>query len=218
MMKKILVGLTALSLLALVAGPALAYGHRSSSDINIENENDADIDNTVITIANTGDNTASGGNGGNGGNVVGGGEGGNGGDGVGGYIDTGNANADATVINVANTNYTRVKAPCSRCSGEIEVENDDNDADVDNKVVTKAETGDNTASEGDGGNGGSVTQQQQSCHHRCGCQNPPSQCPCPEGGDGGNGEGGYILTGDADSSAKVITVVNTNITRVRRSR
>ena len=110
-MKKILVGLTALSLLVLVAGPALA-----ATVINV-NKNTT-VSNDVMVVANTGWNVTGGGDGGTGGtskaiaingsNAYGGSSnGGNGGSNSSG-ISTGNAYAKAKVINIVNTSITRI--------------------------------------------------------------------------------------------------------------
>lgn len=78
-------------------------------DIEVENDNFSKINNTVITVAGTGNNTVSGGNGGEGGDVTGAGIGGNGGDGTGGMVITGNAGSISRVINVSNINITRIR-------------------------------------------------------------------------------------------------------------
>ena len=98
-------------------------------DITVNNRNNATVGNTVGVGANTGENTALGGNGGDGGNggeATGGhshhwyhhsssssNDGGNGGDGgdggTGGEVSTGDAFAGASVTNVVNTTITRVR-------------------------------------------------------------------------------------------------------------
>jgi len=158
-------------MLAMLAVPVLAI-HRSSNDVNVENDNYARVSNNVTVVATTGDNIATTGEAEKGG--------------VGSEILTGNAGAEANVVTVANTNLTKVNAPCTRnCSGDVNVENEDNDAFVRNRVRVIAETGDNLATTGEAEKGGM---------------------------------GSYIQTGNAWSEGNVITVTNTNITRVSRGR
>lgn len=88
----------------------------------VDNNNNADVHNNVNVYANTGNNIAAGGNGGNGnyGGNVGwrvdphdnntGGQGGSGGHGGnGGHIGTGSAHSYAGVVNVVNSNITRIR-------------------------------------------------------------------------------------------------------------
>ncbi len=171
-MKKILIGLTIITLAAMVASPAMAYYWpmpMESSDVTVNNDSYSRIRNNVTVVAKTGDNTANTGSASFGG--------------LGSTIQTGNAVAEATVVTVANTNYTRIKAPCTNCDGDVTVNNDDSDAFVRNRVRVIADTGDNTANTG-------------------------SACL--------GGEGSLIVTGSAWAEGNVVTVTNTNITRIRR--
>jgi len=145
-MKKVLVTLTVMSLLAVVAVPVMARGgfpwSMFDADIIVKNFKTANVSNSVSVVADTGDNNANGGDGegaGNGGDVEdngnkggnqvnnagNGGEGGDGGDG--GLIVTGDATALAGIYNMINTNKTRINAcgcdtfePCEEpCMEEI---------------------------------------------------------------------------------------------------
>ncbi len=194
MTKKILAGSALVLALSVVvsASPALAWG---GSDIEVENDSYANIRNDVQVGAYTGENVTAGGNGGNGGFTFSGNANGGNGGANSGSIHTGTAYAKAKVVNVANTNLTGITAWCSGCRGDIEVENDDSDATVGNGVAVFADTGLNGAVGGVAGNGGFG-----------GSTN---------GGNGGLNSGG-ITTGSAYSKAKVVNVVNTNITRILR--
>ena len=223
-MKKFIAVFAVLSMVV-SASPALASGwHHSSSDIEVENDNGAVVINNVESGANTGNNYAGGadgGNGGNGGNIRNGdddvedsttgngGNGGNAGAASGGLVMTGDAGSEAGVLNVVNSNATSVRTSCG-CRGEIEVEND-NHALVVNHVGSGANTGDNEAKGADGGsggNGGNIN------------NNDGEEVEDSDTGNGGNGgtagEGGLVDTGSAYSRAGSVTIVNTNLTRVRR--
>lgn len=183
-MQKLIAGSTILAMLAF-ALPVLATG---GSDIEVENSNRAHVDNNVTVDANTGWNGTYGGNGGTafGGSANGGSNSGD--------IGTGNAYAKSKIVNVVNTNKTKVKVTtCSlNCPvDDIEVENR-NKAHVDNTVDVIADTGMNETFGGDGGHaffGGTAN---------------------------GGTNSGDIDTGDAKAKSKVVNVVNTNITRIRR--
>ena len=122
-MKRIIVASMLVSVLA-VAMPVMAFGgfHMPSSDIKVESENNATVTNTVNVSASTGSNGASGGT-----------------------IVTGNAGAEADVLNMVNSNETTVKASCGRCSGDVKVESENN-ATVKNTVNVSASTGSNSVS------------------------------------------------------------------------
>jgi hypothetical protein len=128
--KKILV---LVALLAMVAAPAFAF-RMPSSDVEVENDNHAYINNDVTAIAKTGDNEI---------------------EARGGVIRTGYAIATAGVENTVNTNDTKLRVPCIGCTGDVEVEND-NHVKLLNDVTAVADTGDNEIepSRGRGGCGG----------------------------------------------------------------
>lgn len=190
-MKKLFVGLTVMALMAMTVAPALAYYPpmpSDSSDVTVTNNNSATVSNSVNVSAITGYNYALGGSA-TGKNATGGSNTGD--------ITTGDAYARAKVVNVVNSNTTKVCAPCVDCEGNVEVANN-NGANVGNGVGVLADTGENVAAGGDatatggyyyGGSGTAL---------------------------GGNNTAGDIETGNAYSSAKVVNVVNKNITRIRR--
>src|SRR3989338_2927516 len=90
-------------------------------------------------------------------------------------------------------------------SSDITVSNSSS-ASVTNNVNTSANTGYNTANGGSASN--TVSGSGHHWHHGGGSSN------CDN--DATGGEGGYIDTGNAEAGSSVITVANTNITRVRR--
>src|SRR3989338_6777550 len=165
-MKKI-IAIATIAAFVLSATTASAF-HWSSSDITVKNSNSAVVVNDVDSKADTGDNYAGGADGGNGGNsgainnnngsdvenssTGNGGNGGAAGADSGGTVVTGNAGSEAGVMNVVNSNDTKVKTDCG-CKGDITVRNR-NRAFVANDVDSKADTGDNVAKGADGGNGG----------------------------------------------------------------
>lgn len=127
-------------------------GGQGLSDLNIQNQSEAEVENTAIGGANTGNNTAS---------STGGAT-----------INTGDAVASADVVNAANTNIvdssgsiaagggslgsssldlrdnfasTTASSTCSSCLGDISIENQ-NMATVTNNIIVSAETGNNSAS------------------------------------------------------------------------
>lgn len=223
-MKKVLVGLISVATIALLAMPALAGSPRhrdSGSDIKVENDNYANVNNTLYVEAYTGPNEANGDDGGNGGGTGSAmasgyfsdavsGDGGNGGaGGDGGSVTSGAATANGTLVNVANTNYTKIKASCRRgCTGDIKVENDDNEAFVVNYGRVVADTGLNEAKGDDGGNGGGTGSADASWG---------GAAASGDGGNGGSGgDGGTIRSGSSAANGTLVNVVNTNITRIRR--
>src|SRR3989344_1582078 len=119
-MKKITAVFAIVALLSF-ASPALAHGghYVSSDDITVTNHNSASVRNTVNVSASTGGNDANGGTGsaaGNGGDGNhsddhnAGGNGGNAGHGGWGrYINTGDAEAGSGIVNLVNTNITRIR-------------------------------------------------------------------------------------------------------------
>ena len=212
-MKKALIIFTAILTVAFMSvTPVLAFGcHYGSDDIDVDNENCARVSNTVVVIADTGDNNADGGHGNDGGSSGGtiafGGSratGGDGGDGGGNAIViTGDAIAGASVVNMTNTNSTRIIAPCD-CDGDVDVDND-NCACIRNKVIVKADAGDNEADGGHGNDGGDSGKTLSACGSNT------------TGGDAGWGGGNaQIQTGDAYAGASLFNITNSNITRIRR--
>jgi len=193
-------------------------------DDTVENDNEATVYNEVVALANTGGNGAGGsegGNGGRGGDIRNNGDdvddsstgnGGNGGSGdVGGTIYTGNANANAGVINDVNSNDTEInRCACNGTEdGDVVVMNR-NRAMVGNGVYAGANTGENGAdgsSGGEGGNGGDIDNNGDDV----------DDSTTGSGGTGGSGSlGALIQTGHANSNAGVINVVNRNVTRILR--
>ncbi|MEK7510094.1 MAG: hypothetical protein AAB567_00850 [Patescibacteria group bacterium] len=203
--------LPALSL-GLYAMPALA------DTVVVSNSNSAYVLNEVVVVADTGLNSADGGEGGSGGeggtilfsddeNV--GGNGGSGGDGgMGGLVHTGNATAVASVTNLVNTNDTLV----DDCACDDDDDDEDfilvangNGALVGNGVGVAALSSGNSSSGGSGGSGGDAGDVIAS-----GDENHSGN-----GGSGGNGSiGGVVHTGNALAGASITNVVNTNITRI----
>lgn len=206
-------------------------GQNIDNSVSVSNDNDATVINIVSTEADTGSNTANGGdaygNGGDGGNGKNGGNGGNAGNGGdGGIILTGDATAKSVVINDVNNNDTDVTAASCGCDdnggrhhkrGSVDnsvTVNNDNDAKVVNKVSTEADTGENTANGGsaygNGGDGGDGSSKHG--HHGWGGGGSGG-----DGGDAGNGGlGGIISTGNATAKSVVVNRVNTTVTRVQR--
>ena len=180
----------ALGLFAIPSALATGGGHwgGGGDDVTVVNNNNASIFNGVLTVADTGDNSADGyeggdgGEGGDTGNANGGYKGGDGGTtgdadggdggegGLGGLIITGNAYAGTAVLNDINSNKTVVNSCGCEDDGwgwggdDVTVRNN-NTAHVTNLVGTIADTGDNNADGYEGGDGS-------------------------EGGDTGNANGG----------------------------
>lgn len=162
-MKKLITLAGSVALFAATIVPAVAVGNscsngttgpfatnyctiNNSSNVTVNNVNDAQISNNVTAKSNTGNNTASYNT-------------------LGGAIHTGNATLNATISNVANVNTTTVSGGPSASSntGEneitgpysdnrININNDrrvdvlnSNTATVDNKVSVESNTGDNAA-------------------------------------------------------------------------
>lgn len=211
--------------------PLMAFGLAATpahadieGDDSIVNDNSAEITNVVSAESNTGGNSAGGsfgGDAGDGGDISTTGDGdvedsatgagGAGGDGSpGGLITTGAATAEAGVLNVVNTNRTRVnRGTTDDDEGNTSVSNT-NWLGVENTVAADASTGDNEAEGSEGGNGGeggSITSGDEEV----------DDSTTGAGGEGGLGStGGDVLTGDSTSRAGVINIVNRNVTRIRR--
>jgi len=198
-----------------------------AGDITVTNNNGAAVVNGVSSSANTGSNFAGGADGGNGGdagdidggkvknsNTGNGGAGGDAGAGSGGTVMTGDADSEAGVLNVVNSNATSVEDDCG-CRGKRNRGNDitvtnNNRAFVANGVGSDANSGQNAAGGadgGDGGNGGDIDAG----------SNKVKKSNTGNGGAGGEaGEGGWVDSGKASSKSGIVNVVNTNLTRVRR--
>ncbi|MFZ5559881.1 MAG: hypothetical protein ACOZAL_03780 [Patescibacteria group bacterium] len=199
-MKKILVGLTALALLAF-AVPALAL---DGAVINVNKF--TKVENSVMVVANTGGNITSGGDAGSGGtskaiaidssNAYGGSANGGSGGSNSGDISTGNAYAKAKVVNIVNTSYTATDGGF--------VLNKNKFTKVDNEVGVAANSGENSTWGGFGGDGG------YSKAIAFGGSN--AYGGSANGGSGGSNSGD-ISTGNAHAKAKVFNLVNTSITR-----
>lgn len=196
----------------------------------VMNENCAIVINEVEVYANTGDNMAGGsygGDGGDGGKIINindgdvdestTGNGGNGGDAsVGGTVITGDATAEADVMNAVNTNRTIInRCACEDedCECGFDIVKNRNSAMVMNGVGVAAETGENLAEGsygGDGGDGGKIYNGGGEC-------SDVDESTTGNGGDGGQGsEGGLVQTGVSYSRANVVNVVNRNLTRILR--
>ncbi len=224
-MKKFYIIAVSFFMFALAISPALAWG---GMDL-VVNENCAFVGNHVEADAETGENGAGGSAGGDGGdggkivNVDGGdvershtGSGGSGGSGnIGGTVYTGDATAEAGVMNAVNTNRATInRCACvdeDECECGPDIIKNRNRAMVLNGIEADADTGENGAdgSEGgDGGGGGKIIN-----IHGDDVEDSTT-------GNGGNagagGAGGYIESGVAVSTAGAINIVNRNVTRIRR--
>ncbi len=216
----------------------------TSSHLNISLHNSAMVMNEVETIANTGGNTAAGsyaGGGGNGGSIESAhgeqdvedsttGNGGTGGNaGLGGAVQTGNALAEATISNTANSSIIRMSdCGCENAIGRLRIRTKDN-AFVANRVLSGANTGDNTADgsyAGTGGNGGAITSgghsmmpstlsndNNQNSHTG---EQEVDGVTTGTGGTGGNGtDGGTVLTGQSTARSIITNLINSTRIRVR---
>lgn len=120
-----------------------------------------------------------------------------------GRIDTGNAYSDAMAQTEANTNNTEVE--CSDCvenAEEIKLKNN-NRASASNRVESKANTGKNQANANKGKTVTEETVQPDPCE-------PPVSVK--KTSNRGSGE---IKTGKADSYATAISMLNSNVTRIK---
>jgi hypothetical protein len=246
-----LAGALAVATFSLYTFPASAFMGGSGDRTTVRTDNQASVSNTVTVRANTGDNTANGGSGGsgedggNGGDAsLGtGGNGGNGGSGgaggAGGDIATGPAAAMGTVYNNVNsTDVTVEGCGCNNTTPTIfsrftyfDTNNNlrsvttDNNADVNNDLAVKAETGDNSVNGGrggagdDGGNGGDAEgSRTHSWNQWFTLWN--------QGGNGGTGgtggtggagaTGGTIRSGVATADGLVDNLVNRSVVHVQR--
>ncbi len=218
-MKYALVAFTVLALAVMTAAPALACPYFSNADIKVSNSNTAMVHNEVYVGANTGGNLSAGAVSAGGSNDAtawkGGdvhtGAAGNAGSatGNGGTIVTGNANASATVGNIVNTNKTSIKASCGYCYSNIDdsTVRNRNLAFVGNDVTVGADTGYNSSlgAESLGGDNNATAWKGGSTYTGAAGY-----------GTTAVGNGGYINTGNANDSATVFDLVNTNVTRIRR--
>lgn len=226
-MKKILALVSTLPLATFgFAGVALAD---DEGQTNVSNHNSAIVINVVRSSSNTGFNLAGGSTGGNGGSAgdinnsgdgveeSSTGDGGMGGDGgIGGTIVTGEATAEADVVNVVNTNDTEVDRRGCACEDDSDVEGDDtveneNESLVGNGVEAEANTGLNLAIGSEGGNGG-----QGGAINNTGSEDVDESHTGNGGHAGMGGPGGLVQTGYSHSRVGVVNVVGTNITRILR--
>lgn len=192
-----------LSTIAFLASASVVSADHRSSDININTTNSATVSNSVYTKSNTGKNASFGGDA----SVVVRGRGNDNNDARGGHagvIDTGNADAFAQVVNDVNYTKVRIDTDCG-CKGDITV-NTKNNAKVDNKVVTKANTGYN---ESEGGDATTDVRSWWKKHHKNNGGN--------DNNDAVGGNTGEIETGNADSTSLLTNLVNTTEVRVTRS-
>jgi len=178
MKKKLLFPVVAVAF-ALTVLPTLARErydrhHRDQAEeTTVETHNYADVDNTVVSVANTGLNAARGNE-------------------ERGIVRTGNADTDAVVENGANDAWTEVET-----DEDVELDVDThNHADVDNTVVSVANSGLNSASS----NGEESYSRRTRGHHHS---------------DDSEGVG-VVETGNAFATARVANVVNTTTTKVTR--
>lgn len=221
-MNKILSGAVTL---AMLASAAPAFADINSSAIVVTASNSGSITNVTGSTANTGGNTAGGskgGKGGSGGDVEGGagdfnnggaaaGEGGNGGDAdEGGLVETGNANADAGSINKLNSNDVYVGGRHSDINSSAVVVTGANAGAIVDVTAAGANSGDNKAKGSKGGRGGRGGEVEADGSNNNGAATGGN------GGQGGNGGlGGTVRTGEANSNAGSLNIMNTNIVRVR---
>ena len=224
-MKKI-IAITAVSTVALFMGAQTASAQGMpypipvfGNNVVVTNHNSATITNVIEAEANTGFNSADGGNAGgagdagsvmcsDGGNT--GGNGGNGGNaGNGGAVYSGSAVAVAGAQNYANSNNTVVADNCCEDDsdmGNVRVHNS-NYVNIMNFVYSAANTGFNSADGGNAGGAGAGGSVMGVDDGNIG----------GNGGNGGNaGNGGAVYSGYAESYAGSVTSVNSNITRIRR--
>lgn len=192
-----------------------------------------------------------GGNGGAGGDAGDGGDGGDGGlGGDGGVITTGNARALSTITNKLNWTLVEVDDQCAcddllylfpfKKKGDVNV-NVRSNANAQNDIETKANTGKNDADggdggegghggngDGDGGNGGDGGDAGEEYGYEwfvpsaeANGGNGGAGGDAGDGGDGGDGAGagwgGLIQTGDADAESHILNVLNRHVVRVTRS-
>lgn len=208
-MKKIL-AITSIAAVALFAGANITSAHYGSSDdVVVTNNNSAMVVTHTSAMANTGDNTANGGDNGaagNGGSVMcsdddntGGNGGSTGSAGDGGTIKTGDAYSWSYSETTVNTNNTTVRG-----GDDVTVHNN-NHVTVFTDVFALSNTGGNTANGGDTGSAGDGGKVMSSDEDNTG----------GNGGRTGNaGDGGTIVTGDSDAIAQNIVDVNRNKTTV----
>lgn len=225
-MKKIIALVSSLPLATFgFAGVALAD---DEGNTYVSNNNSAYVLNVVTATSNTGGNAAGGSTGGNGGNAgdisnsgddvddSSTGDGGNGGNGgYGGTVVTGEASAEAGVINSVNTNETKIDRRGCDCKKDNDVEGDDvvennNVSLVGTSVGAQANTGINVAVGSEGGKGGKGGAIDNS-------GDDVEDSHTGNGGHGGTGgPGGLVKTGPSYSRAGVVNVIGTNITRILR--
>lgn len=214
-----------------IAGPAFA--DLNSSTITVSTENTGEISSHTSASASTGYNEAGGSRGGRGGS---GGEieanasdgtaagnntnsiGGNGGDGGsssdGGYVQTGDAMADAGVLNTLNSTDVGIGTDGNINSTTVAVATS-NSGGIADMTHARARTGGNDAHgsyAGSGGRGGDV--------EALGGDTSGNNIGSGGGSGGSGGDagiGGTVLTGGSASSSGAINVLNTVLVRVNHS-
>ena len=203
----------------LSAAPAFASGD-GNIDVDVINKYTT-VTNTVTTIADTGSNTANGGDASTlvkkSGNVLGSNNDGNttsaGGNtstgGEGGLIETGDAWAKSKVTNDVNSTYIKVKTPCG-CEGDVDVYVKNKRTDVNNGVTTLADTGLNDA------NGGSADTTVKKSGNVKGSDNDHNATSAG-GNDSTGGLGGIVLTGASTAKSKVSNTVNSTVIRIKKT-
>lgn len=195
-MKRV-IALVSIAAFAVSASTASAFWWmpQSSSDIEVNNSNSANVTNSVSTVANTGGNGTYGGSAMNyaskGTNTAFGGDAGS---------LTGDAVAASSVENYVNSNKTVVDVCGCEGKGDVTVNNTNKYTHVTNGVSTLANTGENTTA---GGNAKNKVSGGYSFWY---------------GGSSSNtavGGAGYSETGSAAAGSAVVNVVNKNITRIK---
>src|SRR3989344_5173241 len=227
--------LVAVALVFFSAAPAFAA--INSSYIKIEAKNAGTINNYTSSKAYTGYNTAGGsygGSGGEGGDVEaeansgdangnnGGalaGDGGNGGNAnLGGKVETGDATSVAETANSLNATDVEFDVNGDMNSTKIKIEA--NNAEncecntIDNETKSRARTGRNTAEGSYGGSGGEGGEIEAEAEGSGDANGNNGGAVAGEGGNGGTGdEGGWVVTGEADSTSTTVNLLNTLLVR-----
>lgn len=210
-----------------VFAPVVALADMNSSSMSIMSVNSGEVMSYTSSKATTGGNVAGGsrgGKGGSGGDVevngsgdannggAAAGNGGNGGNaGAGGWVETGDAMADAGSLTQVNTNDTEVDLG----GGDMNSSNlgvaGVNEGGLMGMTKAKADTGDNNARGSRGGRGGSGGEVEANTG-----SNNNGGAEAGSGGSGGAGAlGGTVATGASTSNAGSVSILNSNLVRVR---